>query len=289
MSSTQNRRLIERQIQLDASELSVGDTIRTACPFCGAAHERSFTITRQELGLLYNCFRAKCPATGFISSIPGTTTLEKEEQKKKKEFVPRPFEKPLVKLPDEVAQWLFDKYELPLEALEYEGIKYEPEYKRTYAPLFNSEGYEVGGETKKTDFSGDGAPKTLRYPTAQSSGLHYVRAGARRAGPIIVSEDVLSAIKLSKYFKSVALLGTTFNAQIAGELAQQTDTLIMYLDPDAINKALRYRKKYSLYFRNFFVVVGSKDPKDTPHTELQQLLGVYNNEREEVPVNKEMA
>lgn len=271
-----NRKLIEKELILESSDLQVDQTKRLNCPFCGATHELSLVVTRTELGFLYNCFRAKCPAAGFILSIPGTTEQEKQEQKKKKkEFEPRPFTRPLIKLPQYVLDWLYNKYGLTREELEQEGIKYEPYYERTYAPLFNAEGYEIGGETKKTDFSGDGAPKTLRYPTAESSGLHYIRNGADRAGAIIVSEDVLSAIKLSHYFKSVSLMGTVFNAERAAELAKQTDTLIMALDPDAANKALRYKKKYNMYFRNFFVVLLPNDPKDTPHTELQQILQGY--------------
>lgn len=274
---TANRRLIEKNIIFDAVEqdLQQDNTIRTTCPFCEGLAP-TFTITRTELGLLYNCYRASCGEKGFISSIPGTTEVEKEKKNNKK-FVARPFTKPLESLPENVYEWFQEKYEISPEECDRNGFKYEPKYDRIYMPVFDYADREFGGITKARSPSPD-APKTLTYFTEQTSGLHYVRGARERTGPIALSEDIFSGIKLAHYCRSVCLLGTTINPVRISELMRQTDTLILVLDPDAVDKALKYKKKYSLYFsRNFYVVLLSNDPKDTPHAELEQIMMGYIN------------
>jgi hypothetical protein len=53
-------------------------------------------------------------------------------------------------------------------------------------------------------------------------------------------------------------------------LAKYFDNVVMALDPDATNKAIEFRDKYSLLFRgNFSVLQLSKDPKDMNRQELK--------------------
>ena len=54
-----------------ASEMELGQTIRSVCPRCygGSSHEKSLTITLGEEGsLIWNCFRAKCDFKGVHGS-----------------------------------------------------------------------------------------------------------------------------------------------------------------------------------------------------------------------------
>ena len=85
-------------------------------------------------------------------------------------------------------------------------------------------------------------------------------------------EDILSASKVSTLHKSVALLGHTLSIEQIKELRSQTEHLILMLDPDVFHKALTYKKRFGFYFRNFSVVLLSKDPKDTPKEELQEII-----------------
>ena len=271
----QERRLIEKhRVIPEALDLAVGESRYSYCPFCEASHENKLSVSRTEEGLLYNCYRGSCGARGFISSLPGTTQLELSRPKKK--FKAKEFKYGLVDLPKWVVEDLLNKYELTEEELNEQGFKYVPKQDRLYSPLFDRNGQEYGGQTK---LYGGGAvgPKTIIYRARETTGLHYVNCKGRRGEAICLVEDVLSAVKVSRYARGVALLGTGLREEQIAELREETDTLILMLDPDMYQKMIGYKKKYSFYFRNFSMIMLSYDPKDTKHSELMRIFNEINN------------
>lgn len=259
----------ETRLTSEAFDLGVEESIRITCPFCEAGDEQSLSLKRTNEGLLYKCFRAKCGARGFISSMPGSTSIDLH---KKKKFTPRPFKHNLANIPDSVYKHLFDKYGLTKEELNEQGFKYEPKYNRIYMPIFDKRGEEFGADTKALG-ERTGAPKTITYFTREECKLHFPRGRHQGEGPIVVVEDILSSVKVSRYVKSVALLGTTINNEKIVELRKVTKDVILMLDGDACAIALKYKKKYSFYFRNFLVILLSKeDPKDIKEQELEALI-----------------
>lgn len=260
----------ETLLTSEACNLEVDESIRIVCPFCNAEHEASLGLTRTSEGLLYRCFRAKCRAKGFISSIPGTRRIDLP--KKKKAFTPRIFRHDLVALPESVHKLLFDKYGLTKEETNKQGFKYEPKYDRIFMPVFDARGEEFGCITKALRRQ-SGVPKSLTYFTRETPGIHYVRGATAGGKPVCVVEDILSAVKVSRFINTVALLGTTINNEKIVELRKVTQDLILMLDADACATALYYKKKYSFYFRNFLVIMLSKeDPKDMKEEELEALI-----------------
>ena len=60
-------------------------------------------------------------------------------------------------------------------------------------------------------------------------------------------------------------------------MATNFEDVVVMLDPDATQQALKMKKRYSFLFRNFSVVVLSNDPKGTDFTELEEkLIGAEN-------------
>jgi hypothetical protein len=54
--------------------LAIGENAEPSnCPFCRADHEAKFSVKRVEDGYLYNCFRGKCGAAGFVSASGGAS------------------------------------------------------------------------------------------------------------------------------------------------------------------------------------------------------------------------
>lgn len=255
---------LREQIKELALSLSIGDSIRCVCPKCQQA-ETSFTVTRQDEGLIYNCYRLTCNLAGFIGSLPGSISLKRKPQKTKA------FVRPLRPLTEGILTTLLERYELTSEELSINGFKHDYLYNRLYMPIFTyREAHEVGAVAK--DLTGHSKLKAINYwSNTETSGLHYPIT-KHRLGPIVLVEDILSSVKVARHSRCVALLGTHLTDKMVTELQQQTDHIILALDPDAVTKAFYIKKKYSLFFKTFEVKVLSQDPKDLPDTELQEIL-----------------
>lgn len=222
--------------------------------------------------MLYKCFRVKCQAKGFISSLPGTTRIDLPD--KKKAFKPREFKHDLSLLTDDVYAWLYNNYSITREEADYEGFRLETKYGRIYMPTFDKLGEQYGAVTKAIERRA-GIPKTFTYNFRDTSRIHYPRGGIQRNEPLCVVEDILSAVRVSRFVKACALLGTTINNEKISELRTISRQIIMLLDNDAFRVALKARKLYGFYFNKFVVLVPDKDPKDMSHEELGELLSDY--------------
>ena len=264
------RLLTEESIKEAALAFDIDETGLSICPFCRADHEVSLSVTRTDQGLLYNCFRASCGAKGFISSMVGTIPPETKDIKRK-QFKEHKFTKELEQLTPHVLQMMLDQYELTEEELNGQGIKFYRAENRIFMPVFDYRSEQFGGVAKSLT-KGVRRFKTINYFDKESSRLSYPRGRDRRTGSICVVEDILSAIKVGRYVRSVALLGHTISIEQIKELRNQTDSLILMLDADVIHKALSLKKKFGFYFRNFSVIYMSNDPKDTPSEKLKELL-----------------
>lgn len=270
MSSRSNRLLVEESIKSSSLDLIVGESVVGVCPFCLARHETSFSITRSEEGILYNCFRASCGARGFVSSGIWSMPLKR---RKTKVFPAHVFDHALEELPTYVLDLLKINYELTKEELDEQGIKFCRAENRIFMPVFDYRAERFGGVTKSLTPSVKRF-KTINYFDRESSRLSYPRRreGARKDKGIVIVEDILSAIKTNRFCRSVALLGHSINDNQIKELRGETDTIVLMLDGDVFEKALNLKKKFGFYFRNFFVKYMSKDPKDTDSTKLEEII-----------------
>ena len=150
------------------------------------------------------------------------------------------------------------------EELKEAGVRYNPN-RRTYAlDIRDCDGHTVGVVDR--DYRGR-VPKAISYWFNDVPKLHVRRT---RGGPILVVEDIQSAIKGSRYIDSVALLGSYISMEQAKHLRQLTDTIYLALDEDATATAYKLANKYGFYFRNFQVIPLSKDIKDMNEQELEE-------------------
>lgn len=268
-----SRKYPMESIHFDITQLALGldvsQSSRNVCPFCKAKHELSFKITRTDQGIVYKCYRASCNARGFISSIPGTTAVDKSTYKTT--FKPRVYRGETEVLPQDILEFLEESYGLTKTDCTTNGIKYDRATHRIVFPLFDYRGDAYGHATKR--LPGSSYPlKAVTYRDRETTGLHYPPSNQSGSGAIALVEDVLSSIKLSKIIKTACLLGTELLPAQVQELRKQTDTIIMMLDPDAIKKSLYYYKNYGFFFRNFYIIQLSKDPKDTDYADLKAHL-----------------
>lgn len=255
-----NRKTIEQNLRLALLDLAVGETRQITCPFCGAQHERSLGVTRAPEGIVYRCWRAKCRAKGFIGSS-STDYLPDWENRKTKAKKPKIFDEETTALPDEYIDMLYDKYTLTEKELIRNGFLYAPNIDRVIMPIYNAMGYKVGVVARTYDKNPFG-PKTINYLEDGRAHLHYARTAHVQSNTAVLVEDIPSAIRVSRYAKGVALLGHALCDATAEEVEETSTDLIVALDPDAVDKAIKLKKKYQLYFNSIRVRVLSSDPKD---------------------------
>lgn len=267
----------QREIIKDAAlALAVGETTRIVCPYCEARHEQSMIIRREVEGLHARCYRAKCPRSyTFITSLPSSDWLGKQKQRT---FSPKYYTKECIDPPWEILHYINDMYEISPEEVEYYHFKYNEEENRLVMPIVNIHGYEIGMQTKALSSVVSG-PKAISYFFNEGEKAHFViKPEFYNSSTIVLVEDILSATKVGRLLPACALLSHGLTPDVANLLAANFSTMVVMLDPDALTKAVGIKHKYSLFFRNFSIIQLSKDPKDSPFTELQQILQPYRQD-----------
>lgn len=250
-------------IKMAALAYGAGDVFRMVCPFCNAQHEHSMRVCVYPDKIVYNCYRAKCTAIGAIGG--------KYNEQKKKGFKAKFCKENMSNLPLPLIDALIDKYEINGSDSSYNGFRWLPQTKRLYMPVYSHTGAPWGAVAKQWKYP-DKKPKTVLFRhTDSTTGLHYPYNYTTRGGPLVICEDILSSVKLSHLMKSVALLGTYMSDEMAVELARQSNTLYLFLDNDAVDKAVKIRKKYAA-LGDWRIIINDKDPKDTPYQRLEELF-----------------
>jgi len=256
-------------LKLDAMAMTIDESRGDLpCPVCGVAG--SFGIKRAPEGLLYNCFRVKCGAQGFIPMVGGFTYSGEANHKKEQSL--NPYKGDLFELPQTIVQWLYAKYGLTSNVIERQGWKYDALNHRLVMSGFSYFGYEFVQVAKKLPQSDYKGPKAVSYFNhADPTKLAFPRPHQDyvASDTLVLVEDLISATKVGTFMNCAALLGTGFSKEQVAFLAAHYKKIIMMLDADAINKSLTYSKQYGSLFDKFAVSFLVKDPKDTPYYQLE--------------------
>ena len=264
-------------IKLEALSMAVGENRSVHCCFCDNTppYPPTLSITRQEGSIVYHCFRASCGGKGVI----GSTAHETIKQPKPK-FSPTWYDKPTRNPTRQELLSMSFKYSIGDKILERQGWKIGESYSADITwvfPLFDKNGTCYGHTTKAYG----GNFKALHYITKQRPLLHYTQMRLNQDTPLalphstaILTEDVISAVKMGRYARGVALLGTNINEEgVRDLLSAGYNNVIIALDPDASEKAFAIKKKFGLFFRTCRVVLLPADPKDMEPIELERILG----------------
>ena len=259
---------IGSEIAMIASELALGESVRTICPQCdgGSTREKSLNITLTEEGLAWICFRNNCELRGR-SNAAGIPRVKAEKPKPKRK--------------------VFEGKTIPLSEKHRERIAqlwgiHDPEHwywtdshggrvaMSIRGPKYTHRGWLL------RDIYGTHGVKALTYIDDGEEGLAWYKTKAY--APTFVVEDVPSAVRASKYVNSIALLGTGVGIPRAAEIAEYaTRPVVVALDQDATAEAFKVAKRWALFWEDVIVQPLKKDIKDMTEPELEQLMKGYTN------------
>jgi hypothetical protein len=263
------------EIKLEAARLGNEETTRgLTCPFChgGLRNDKSFYVTRKGNLGLYICHRATCGKKGAVS-VNGYFQ-EDGYAKGSRTFIPRNYTSSY--RPPTGAEYasLRDRYGVSEIACSDAGIFVEVGHGRLGVPIMGPyHAVRRGIYTR-------GIPEYL-VPTNPMSYIEldepwmgwFVNPDETFSPVIVLVEDVISAIRVSKQYTAVALMGTNLTYEMVKEISEfQKDRVVLCLDKDATQKAYEYRHKYAYCLRNFSVAPLSKDLKYETDEEIKRII-----------------
>ena len=254
---------ITDQLKLEIMSMEDGETKPLPCPFCNADHENKLYLTKTgDSSGLYQCKRASCGAAGALGEHTGnirTTTP--------KAFKPKLFTRALTPLRTEHKDYLNKYYQIT----NTRGIRYDKEKDVLAFDLQTAKGTSWGIQTKIEWNRPTNKAKSCLYSERDVPKIHFEHPIGR--GVCAITEDWLSARKLSPLIPTVALLGTHMSEEAALEIRKYYSSMILALDYDAIDKARKIREVWKGLFASIDIVLLKQDVKDTAFHTLEQVFG----------------
>lgn len=276
-TTTEVRRSKYDEYKAEVSEaygfLQEGESKRTEiCPKCkgGSAHEPSFSVSKRDGGLLFNCFRASCGFRGRTGVQFNTARADGGARQNARAHTTNNHREPpkVSALSDAAKGTLGVRYGLAPEEVEALGWGITSE-DRLFIPLRGWDGSDLGYVGRRL---GEGlGPKALTRSNTPDAMAWYPKGGSDK---LIIVEDIFSAVRASKYENAVALLGTHMNQARADAIKEfvGSGTVYLCLDADAFNKAIKLAFTFKNTIPSLKVKKLSKDIKDLDETSLQYLI-----------------
>lgn len=221
----------------------------------------SMIVSNASAGVSAYCFR--CGGKGFI---PHALSLaERIEQFKEAEQadqearaslrLPEPRVCDPQQWPSHARVWLY-KGGFSNDDIENLGFYYHEKMQRVVMPVYD------GGRLRYWQARGfvPGLPKVLN-PAVDRTGL--VAKFGQRAGPVALTEDILSAAKMAVACEAWALLGTKMDDAVLASLIRRNSMVVLALDPDRAGRdgaAAIARRLTTVGVRHCQVYFG-RDPK----------------------------
>lgn len=244
--------------------LAINQTLKETCPECG--RPKKFYVTRKLDSLIFNCY--VCHFKGKVRMDKPTLRQRSAYYKAKEDldklYLPSDYTTILTK----EAKTFMMKYALDYGLLEKYGVGFSEKLGRFIYPLY--EGNVLKGIQTRLLVDDPDVPK---YMTHGKKPPYICPHDTSR--DLVITEDILSAIKLNEYTNSLCLLGTKLTFQhIKHILDGKFDRVFIWLDNDeaGIKGRKECKEKLSLYGIKAKILTAKGDPKETFHHIIEEKL-----------------
>lgn len=168
-------------------------------------------------------------------------------------------------LPLKCLDWL-NSYNLTTD--EISKFLWTEKYERLIYPVFDLSGNLVMTSGRK--FPSD-SEKHSKYRSEGEVLKVYHFIGKPSAG-IILTEDVVSAIKVGRQYYAMPIWGAQIPLERIRTLATMFSELWIWLDPDKAKYSLKVRAEAAPYFDLVRSIITTKDPKCYSDEEIKEIL-----------------
>lgn len=251
------------EILLTAEPLGLGETVRIQCPSC-MGDRPTLTVTKRDDGaILWNCYRASCDERGARGS-GGYVAAPRDQRPKPRT---NPYEGTLTMLDDDHRNFLEYKIGWNVEHIALARARWAEDLSRYAFPIYGPDWHRRGWVMR----SWSAPTKAYTMMDVDEPHLAWYR---RDAGPIIVVEDIPSAVRAAQagFANAVALCGTSCGHEYALEIAQNNSRVVWALDADATTTAMRMHQQWQPLFDESRVLVLPCDIKDMREPTLVEFL-----------------
>lgn len=256
-----------------ARSLPAGRKARVAC--CRA--DASAIVSNGPRGLSLWCFR--CDRSEFephgVRSIAEVLQARRADAELRRGPVALPADAvPVTEGPAAAHVWLARGGLRPDRAAHL-GFVWSERHSRVFIPVHDRKGVVVGLQGRSLDPDRQ-PPKYLNIGGEDAVYLagRGERVHAGDVGPVVLTEDVLSAINVSKVARSACLLGTKASPAKLNALLAEGNDFITWLDPDPPGQrgARKVGKALRLLGATVRNVVSEKDPKEYSRRQIEEIL-----------------
>lgn len=246
---------------------------------CSNKVDKSLIITRTTKGWVWHCHRCK---EGGVRDLSGKSPAEKAA------FIRSLDVKPVKTVADMQLPHDYTR-DIPPEGLLYlyrRGLKdseikrwkigYSPRYDRIIFPVYDGhklvfyEGRTLGKIDKDN-------PKYMKVYQSNARDTYFV-ARTIFSSEVVVVEDIVSAIRVSRVVDAYALLSTHVLDSLILQLCQKYDRIYLWLDPDKRSKCVGLMRRYQALSIPVHLIFSDKDPKFYSDEEIGGYVYGKNNE-----------
>ena len=148
------------------------------------------------------------------------------------------------------------------------GFRWSDSWEQLLMPLYDGDNHLVCVQAK--NFNPKRASKAKYYNIGDKSDSMTVYGDS---ATLILTEDILSAIKVSHGYMGMPLLGTHISRSKLAKVCQGIERLVVWLDEDKWREARDIADAAKLIGINAKTLLTPKDPKEYNGTEIVQLVG----------------
>ena len=161
------------------------------------------------------------------------------------------------KLPPKAKQWL-DKYDITNEEIHRHGICWSTKWERLIFPVYNGDVLKFyQGRNFNENHSEN---HSQRYHTEGNRNFTKLFT-APNPNPIVLVEDYISAIKVSRWCPAICLFGSHISKELILTLLPGKPSIRVWLDKDKAREAARYTQMILQYLPDCATIITEQDPK----------------------------
>ena len=252
-----------------AADLPINGKTRVKC--CGK--NRDAVIGHDYKGYSFYCF--KCGLVEIenfkVRNLYHLLNIkELNEQAELELELPSDFTR---SIPIQFACWLF-KAGLDTDAYMEKGIGWSAELQRIIIPMYSDTNQLLYFQCRAVH---KGQLPKYKNPSVSKAHLLYRAGETQNKQRIVVTEDILSCIRVGKHISSCSLLGTKTSDEQAGILSAY-DLVSYWLDPDKAGiKGAREGYRKLILATNVEILASKVDPKHLSDREIRQVLHLSPN------------
>lgn len=230
------------------------------CPRCGSKDN----LGEWDDGHVY------CFGCGYYTSPTGIQHKPKENKDIKGTYLPDDAD---LYIPSEPLQWL-KKYEITAQEINHNKILWSESKKYLCFPYFGQDNILEAWQGR---YFGDNKehPKWITYGKIQDHLKIFFLTDAEKEGIILV-EDIVSAIKISRQYPCSPLFGSNADWKTLARYYRYTKKLILWLDEDKYKSSHKFASRATLLGFDARVIYTSKDPKEYNNEEIKNYVLTLN-------------